>query len=336
VRGRAEERPIVFLVGAGTSDYVGRALAGLLQQQWQCEVAALPSTDLLIALEDYLLSGKNYLWLSFSRSGDSSEGVALIRTVLEKYPRIHHLLVTCNPDGKMAREFTNFEQVYCLTLDDAVNDRGLAMTSSYSNMVVAGQSLAHLDNLDEYGVTLDALCAVGEDFLNQAAIDAELLTGEGPRKICFLGTGALQAVAVESALKVLELTAGKIVSFAESFLGIRHGPLSAIDEETLVVAYLSGDERRRNYELDLLAEIQQKRLTRRIVAVSPPFADGAAIRTIRLANLPRGLPDLYRPPVDVMLGQLLGLFLSLRGNLQPDVPSPTGAISRVVTQVAIH
>jgi tagatose-6-phosphate ketose/aldose isomerase len=48
------------------------------------------------------------------------------------------------------------------------------------------------------------------------------------------------------------------------------------------------------------------------------------------------LADEYRAPVDVMLGQLLGLFCSLRLGLKPDSPSPNGAISRVVSHVNIY
>ena len=43
----SSKHPIVFLIGAGTSDYIGQALACLLQQKWQCEVQAVASTDLL-------------------------------------------------------------------------------------------------------------------------------------------------------------------------------------------------------------------------------------------------------------------------------------------------
>ena len=63
----------VLLVGAGTSDYIGRSVSALLQKEWQCPVVAVPSTDLLTNMEDYVLQDRDYLWISFSRSGDSSE-----------------------------------------------------------------------------------------------------------------------------------------------------------------------------------------------------------------------------------------------------------------------
>ncbi len=76
--------PIVYLVGAGTSDYTGRALASLLRKRWSCEVWAVPSTTLLTEFDDYHRAGREYFWISFSRSGESPEGVALLERALEK------------------------------------------------------------------------------------------------------------------------------------------------------------------------------------------------------------------------------------------------------------
>jgi tagatose-6-phosphate ketose/aldose isomerase len=327
----------VYLVGAGTSDYIGRALTSLLRREWRCEVQAVPSTDLLTDMDDYVIPGRPYLWVSFSRSGDSSEGVAVIEAALERHPEVRHLIVTCNGGGRMAREFDGRDDVFLLVLDDAVNDRGLAMTSSFSNMVVAGQCLAHVRDLAPYGRVVEELAARAEELLGAAADAAAALAAERFNKFCFLGTGALRAVAVESALKVVELTAGRVYTWSESYLGVRHGPLSAVDAETLVVGFLSGDERRRAYELDLLREVKGKGLGGRIVAVWPGAEPQSGEFDVSLSlGLPGGFDDLYRPPLDVIFGQLLGLFFSLGQGLKPDTPSPKGAISRVVAGVQIH
>lgn len=332
-------RPSVFLIGAGTSDYIGRTVATLLRRIWQCEVCAVPSTDLLTYLDDLVLAGKSYVWVSFSRSGDSSEGVALLESALDRRPEIHHIIVCCNGEGRMARTVSERGNVCQVILDDEVNDRGLAMTSSFSNMVVAGQCLAHLQDLAAYGLTLDTLIVAARKFLPAAAELAEEIVAEGFSRICFLGSGALHGVAVESALKVLELTAGRIVSFSESFLGVRHGPLSAIDDETLVVGFVSGDARRRSYELDLLRELGDKNLAKTTLVVAPAVAVDEAkgrLEDVIVLPLEIAVADYYRPPVDVFVGQLLGLFGSIELGLKPDAPSPRGAISRVVTQVKIY
>jgi tagatose-6-phosphate ketose/aldose isomerase len=326
-------------VGAGTSVYVGRAEATFRQRLWQCEVCAAPSTDLLTGLDDYLVAGKSYVWVSFSRSGDSSEGVALLELALDRHPEIHHIIVCCNGEGRMVRTVSDGANVCRAILDHEVNDRGLAMTSSFSNMVVAGQCLAHLQDLAAYGLTLKALIVAARKFLPAAAELAEQVVAEGFSKICFLGSGALHGVAVESALKVLELTAGRVVTFSESFLGVRHGPLSAVDDETLVVAFLSGDDRRRFYELDLLEEIRFKNVAKNILAITPNVRPEDEKRLAKIGTmlpLEISVADCYRPPVDVIIGQLFGLFSSIRLGLKPDDPSPRGVISRVVSRIRIY
>jgi len=332
--GAARSRPLnVLLVGAGTSDYIGKSVCALLQKEWNCNVQAVPSTDLLTNMEDHVLTDSDYLWISFSRSGDSSEGVAVLEQALAKYPHIKHFIITCNQNGKMAR-FGERAGVFSFVLDDEVNDRGLAMTSSFSNMVIVGQALAHYQTLATYGSIVENLAACASTVLPAAMSLCERLVDEEFSRVCFLGTGPLKGAAIESGLKVLELTGGRVIGLTESYLGLRHGPLSAIDRDTLVVGFLSADHRRRAFELDLLREICDKKLTEKSLAVSPNGPDSFG-ETLDF-GLPEDVSDLYLPPLFVIAGQLLGLFASLREGLRPDEPSPHGAISRVVSHVTIH
>lgn len=335
-------RPTVFLVGAGTSDYVGKALAPLLRRMWGVEAWAVPSTDLLTNLDDFIFPEVPYLWVSFSRSGESSEGLAVLETALNKYPNVRHLLVTCNQRGRMAAACESAPgRAFALALDDSANDRGLAMTSSFTNMVVAGHCLAHAFAPTEYEGPFSLLRRTGELFLQTAEEVAGAVAQENFTKACFVGSGVLRAVAEESALKVLELTAGKIQTMSESTLGLRHGPMSALDANTLFVSFGSRDPRRQNYERDLIEEVHKKRLGKLRVVVTPDSDSDSKVRLGSMAQhvLSLHAPDLhdeYRAPVDVMLAQMLGLFCSLRLGLKPDNPSPNGAISRVVSHVNIY
>jgi tagatose-6-phosphate ketose/aldose isomerase len=162
---------------------------------------------------------------------------------------------------------------------------------------------------------------------------------DGPyTRVCFVGSGSLKAVATESALKVSELSAGRIQSMSESTLGLRHGPLAALNAETLFVSFISSDSRRERYEADLLHEIGKKGVvqTRVAVAVQHSKEVEKECEHFLTPGLRVSIPDPYRPPLDVMFGQLLGLYFSIRCNLKPDVPSPSGAITRVVQNVPIH
>ena len=298
---------------------------------------AVPSTDLLTHMDEWMIPEKKYLWISFSRSGDSPEGVAVLENARRNHPDIHHLVVSCNVKGRMIRESADEPRVLGICLDDAVNDRGLAMTSSFSNMVIFGQCLAHVNDAGTYEGVLSQLVEAGRDFLPRAADSAAALAKEGIHQSLLCRFGALRAVAKESALKLVELTAGKTLTMSESVLGLRHGPMAALDQGTLFVCFLSGNRRVQPYERDLLSEIGKKRLVGCRVVVGGGEADRDSVAEHYVASSAgSGIGDDYRPAVDVIFGQLLGLFGSLQCDLRPDCPSPNGAISRVVQNVNIH
>ena len=337
VQGKLEQRPVVMLVGAGTSDYIGHALALLLREKWGCEVSACASTDLLTNLEDYVVPGRPYLWISFSRSGDSPEGVAVVKQAIQHYPEIAHLIVTCNADAQMIVEVQAAARACVIVLDDAVNDRSLAMTSSFTNMVIMGQCLAHAWSIEEYAPILDHLVSAGRKFLVTAGTEAERLASLKLPRACFLGSGSLLSVAKESALKVLEMTAGQVKTMSETILGLRHGPMAALDTETLFVAFISSEDRRQHYAADLLRELTAKQITAARVLIGPkaaqPLFAGSYDTYVAIDN---DVPDGYRPALDVLFGQMLGLYSSVAREMKPDAPSPGGVINRVVQEFRIY
>jgi tagatose-6-phosphate ketose/aldose isomerase len=328
---------IVYLVGAGTSDYTGRAISCVLRKHWECEVIAVPSTDLLTHMDEAVLPGRKYLWISFSRSGDSSEGVAVLEKARERYPDIYHIVISSNPNGRMLRDSARDPKTLAICMIDEANDRGLAMTSSFSNMVIFGQCMAHVNGIAGYEPILRKLVAAGKSLLPRAADCAASVAKQGFTKACFVGSGTLREVARESALKVLEMTAGKTLTMTESALGLRHGPMAALDDQSLFVCFLSGDKRIQGYERDLLREVGAKKIARRriVVAGGELTTDSYAEDYLAPAGV-TGIADEYRAPVDVMFGQLLGLFGSIQWKLMPDSPSPDGVITRVVEKVNIY
>jgi tagatose-6-phosphate ketose/aldose isomerase len=205
-------------------------------------------------------------------------------------------------------------------------------------MLLAGQCVAHLDDLSRFGEIVAKLSSCGEQFLPVAAETAAQITTLGCTRAVFVGSGALRGVADECSLKVVELSAGKVTTLAETPLGLRHGPMSSVDGQTVFTAFLSSEPRTRGYELDLLREIDRKRLGRLRVAVTA--GDGKDVSDLVDYKLSVGavseIPDLYRPVLDVTLGQLMGLFASMRCGLKPDQPSPSGTITRVVQPIKLY
>jgi tagatose-6-phosphate ketose/aldose isomerase len=337
VRAAIEDRPSVLLIGAGTSDYVAQALEFLLRQQWGCEVSAVASTDLLPNLDDYIVPGRRSLWISFSRSGDSPEGVAVLEQALQRYPVISHIVVTCHAEARMAALCEGVDRAYVIVLDDAVNDRSLAMTSSFTNMIIMGQCLAHAWSIASYKPHFEQLISGGEQLLSSAERQAQELAKRNFARICFVGGGPLASVAKESALKVLEMTAGRIKTMSETVLGLRHGPMAALDKETLFVCFVSGDKRRAQYARDLLREIGEKNVVAERLAVGPKSVESdLAPDCDRYLRIQVDVDDVYRPVLDVIFGQMLGLYCSVAHHLRPDSPSAEGVINRVVQKFRIY
>jgi len=222
---------------------------------------------------------------------------------------------------------------YAVLLDDAVNDRSLAMTSSFTNMVLFGQELAHLWDQESFDATLEGMTRAANFILDEGATLAHSLAQQGYRRACFVGSGALAGTTRESALKILELTAGNIQTMHETTLGLRHGPMSSLNMETLFVQFVSTGDQRRRYDLDLLNEIRAKQVVRTIVAVGQ--TDAASDYSLHCDAFDE-LDDAYRPAVDIIFSQMLGLFSSIELGLKPDTPSPDGLISRVVEKFAIY
>ncbi len=331
-------RPSVILLGAGTSDFVGRSVCQLLRKRWQCMVEVTPTTDFVTHEQSLLLDGAPYMSVSFSRSGRSPESVLALERMLARTPSMPQLIVTCDAEGSMAKRLSEPPNALCVLLDDAVNDRGLAMTSSYSNMVVAGLALAHWNDLARFEVILLAVATAWKRLATAADALAEQLANREFSKVYFLGSGALNGVARESALKLLELTAGRVNSASETFLGVRHGPLSALDGKALLVALMSSEPRVRRYELDVLREVKAKGLAAETVVIAQdPDRELQKLGSFTLdVEVPHRVADDHLAPVMVLFGQLLGLHSSLAHGLRPDAPSPDGVINRVVSGVEMH
>ena len=330
---------IVFS-GAGTSDFVGRCVQGPVTAALGTRGVACPTTDIVTHPQYAFPTDRLALMVSFARSGNSPESVAAMEAVLAERPHVRHLIITCNEQGELARRARALgDRAHCLVLHPRTNDRGLAMTSAFTSMVIAGLGLAYLDRIDEYGDLVDRLATAGETVLDIAPAVAQSLVERNPERACFLGSGALYGAAVESHLKLQELTDGNIICLCDTFLGIRHGPRAAIHDDTLVVYFLASDPSVRRYELDLIRGNREQGIGLAHLIVADRREGIADLADHVVAFDPTGkldLPDHSLPPVATIVGQLLGLFASLAHGLKPDVPSATGVIHRVVQGVTIY
>jgi tagatose-6-phosphate ketose/aldose isomerase len=309
----------IVLTGSGSSLYAAECLALKLQVSLGISAQSIASGQLLTHGKRALPPSESLLLMSLARSGDSPESYAIVRETLASQPNCRHLIVTCNQNGRLARCFTDEPRVRTLTLAPEVCDRSLVMTSSFTNMAVAGWALASLGDLPKYRQIVGEIARAGSHLLLHDTDALAAVARQPYTSAVYLASGGRLGAANECALKMLESTAGRVHTFAETYLGLRHGPMSAVHDDTLVVCLLSSDPQVRPYELDLIAELNRKRI--------------GGTRLILGSTVPR---ELLATVLDAMAGQLLAFFRCLQEGLHPDSPSSGGIINRVVEKFTTY
>jgi D-galactosamine 6-phosphate deaminase/isomerase len=322
----------VVLTGAGTSAYIGECLAPALAARLRRRIEAIATTELLSGPQLRLPAEGPTLLVSFARSGNSPESVAAVE-LAEHFlsGRVGHLVITCNPEGALALRARTLGSACVLLMPEAAHDRGFAMTSSFSAMLLAG-SLAF--RLLEPAVA-PRLARSAAELLPQAAALAGRLVARGFERVVYLGSNELRGLASEAALKLLELTDGRVVAVADSTLGFRHGPKTILNAKTLVFVLLSNDAYARSYDCDLLHELEREGRAGAVLALAGRPDGASRAETLIMPGMSEA-SDLELAPLYVLVAQSYALLQSLALGLTPDQPDPAGTVNRVVQGVTIH
>jgi tagatose-6-phosphate ketose/aldose isomerase len=328
----ADPRMRIILTGAGTSAFIGQILAPGLERTLHRRVDAIPTTDLVSNPLDHFADDVPTLLVSFARSGDSPESLAATRLADQCLHRPHHLIVTCNPSGALATDHAGRSDSLVLTMPAQADDTGFAMTSSFTCMLLTARlSLG----VGDPGIA--GLADAGEHALESFPNRAARLAGRGFDRVVYLGSGPLQGLAREAALKMLELTAGRVATWFDSPLGFRHGPKAVLNDRTLVVVFASGDAYTRRYDDDIIAELRPRLSPDGLVVVTDGAGPitGSDVPVWALSDL-HDRDDALRAAVFAVPAQLLAYEFSLALGVTPDNPFPAGQVTRVVEGVHIH
>ncbi|HEY8232475.1 MAG: SIS domain-containing protein [Burkholderiales bacterium] len=326
----------VVFTGSGSSVYAAECVAPFLQRALGVPVTAVPAGLILTHPEGCLPPNGAFLVVSLARSGDSPESRAVVDFLLEERPQARHLFITCNRDGALATSYRDRAEVRTIVLDERTDDRSLVMTSSFTNLVLAGRALAGSHEGCERRATGLARAAAG--LLRERTSEIAASARKGFGSAVYLGSGCRLGSAREAALKMLEMNAGDVWTYAESYLGLRHGPMTAIRPDTLVVAFLSSDPLVRAYERDLLSELDRKSLGagRVVLGAGVPKDVVASKQALVLDCGSAASADEDLTLLDALVGQLLAFFRCLGSGYRPDSPSADGVITRVVSGFEIH
>ncbi|CZX53530.1 SIS domain-containing protein [Enterobacter ludwigii] len=325
----------IVLTGAGTSAFIGDIISPWLASHTGKNITAVPTTDLVTNPMDYLNAAHPLLLVSFARSGNSPESVAAVELANQCVPECYHLSITCNEAGSLYQTAVNSDNAYALLMPAETHDRGFAMTSSITTMMASCLAVFAPETINSH--TFRDVADRCQTILTSLGDFSQSVFGNDPwKRIVYLGSGGLQGAARESALKVLELTTGKLAAFYDSPTGFRHGPKSLVDRETLVVVFVSSHPYTRLYDLDLLAELRRDRQAMRVVAIAAETDPVVEAGPHILLPPARTFIDMEQAFCFLMYAQVFALSQSLRVGNTPDTPSASGTVNRVVQGVVIH
>lgn len=322
----------VIFTGAGSSGFIAEMVADHLNGQWPADLRAVHSTSLLSHPETYLKPDRPTLLVSFARSGSSPESVAAVDLVRARVAQARFIDITCNAEGELARRGQNRIDTFTQLMPPASCDRGFAMTSSLSCMLLAALCMFDAAPWSQRLARLRSIASLGREALSRWEDDITALAQANYTRVIHLGSGPLEAWSREASLKLLELTAGRVAAFAHTPLGFRHGPKSLLDRNTLVVMVRSTQPVSRRYEQDLLDELRRDGLSGAVLSLGPQFENETD--TLSLAVPP--MPDAWLAPVWLSFAQRHALRRSAALGLTPDNPFPDGSVNRVVQGVTIH
>lgn len=326
----------IMLTGAGTSSFMGLSLEGVFFRRTGILCRAVATTNIVSHPQDYFDKDRVPFILSFARSGNSPESCAALELADRFSKACFHLIITCDEKGSLA-SYHSDNPVFTLVLPPQANDMGLAMTGSYSSMLLAALLMVYGKERsfceDQLAIQLEATGAVLQGEIDKLR---DIASRDFKRAV-FLGSGELYGTAEEAALKLQELTDGRVICKADTYLGFRHGPRAVIDSGTLVTYFFSRNDYARRYEMDLLRAMTQGNRALFQLGIGEKFADGDWLNEkITLSDKNDRMHEDFLPLSAIVPAQLLAFFKSLQLGLRPDAPSASGTISRVVEGVTIY
>lgn len=336
---KADKVKVVF-TGAGSSEFVGNTLCSYVNSKIDIDVVSIPTTDIVSMPEQYLDENTATILVSCARSGNSPESVAAVELADKLVKNIHHIFITCNAEGKLAQISKTGDNKFLLLMPEKTNDKGFAMTGSFSSMVVAGVLVLLRKDFEGMAARVEYVAELVERNIETILSNAEAIAALDIERIVYLGDGAVKGLAEEMSLKVLELTGGKLASFYNTFLGFRHGPKSIVNDKTAIVCMMSNNEYTRIYELDLLKEFKNEGGKKKIIVldtINDEEVKANADFYFTFADEKLGqIEDVFADLAYLVCGQLVSLVKSASLGINPDNPCPTGEVNRVVKGVIIH
>lgn len=244
---RADMAQPQIVVGCGTSYNLPMSVATAMTLRG-FRALAVPGSEWALRPRTVLADETGTVVVALSRSGESTETVEAARRSRTRGLTV--VGITCAPGSSLTRETD------VVLAADTHPDEGIVMTASASLMTL--MAFRYAGYVIPAGASRDAAQVM-------RALDEGLpRVLQGRTHFVVLGSGPLYGIAQEGALKLQEMS----ISYTQAFhpMEYRHGPISLLDERTVVVVLYSTELQAE--EEQLVREMQEKGA--RVIGIGGP------------------------------------------------------------------
>ncbi|MGB8984134.1 MAG: SIS domain-containing protein [Anaerolineales bacterium] len=301
---KADKYQQVVFTGCGSTYYLSLAAAALYQELTGRAARAVPGGELLLNSQT-ILTGQKTLLVAVSRSGTTSETVKAVGKF--KAEKRGEVVVISNYEESLSR----WADVNILI--SRGQEESVAQTRSFASMYVAATAFCarlagRTDLLDPMGKLPEAgslLIDKYEAFAKETGSNLDF------DRFYFLGSGIRYGLACEVNLKMKEMTLTHSEPF--HFLEFRHGPMSMVNQNAVVVGMLS--DANRAHEAKVLSEMEA--LGGTVAGLGESEAD---------VVFGSGIPESVHGVLYLPVLQLMAFHRSIAKGLNPDRPKNLTAV----------
>ena len=297
----------VIFTGCGSTYYLSLSAAALYQELTGRAARAVPGGELLLNSQTVLTDQKT-LMVAISRSGTTTETVKAV----EKFKRENRgdVLVISNYN-EILSGMANVNIVINKGQEESV-----AQTRSFASMFVAVSAFcARMAGRDDLIAAMAGLPKIGDRLMEKYESYAKGI-GENLDfdRFYFLGSGIRYGLACEVNLKMKEMTLTHSEPF--HFMEFRHGPMSMVNQNAVVVGMLS--EVNRIHEAKVLSEMRI--LGGTVAAFGESEAD---------VVFESNIPEIVRSVLYLPVLQLMAFYRSVKKGMNPDRPNNLTAVVKL-------
>ena len=299
----------VIFCGCGSTHYLSLWAARQCETRTGVVSRAAPSSELLLFPDSWGNGKHRKLLVAVSRSGQTTETVQALKHFLEAKAG-EAVVITCYPDSTIAKLGARIIVV------PEGQEQSVAQTRSFTNMMLAVLWLIERGIPDELPHRLgDAGRALLETHARQAE---QIGRDETIQRLFFLGSGPLYGLANEAMLKMKEVS----LSYAEAFHfhEFRHGPMSMVDSQSLVIGLLHDE----NWEQQQAVLRDMKVLGARTLGETEDHAGDPSMDEV--VAFQSGIAGEWRAPLYLPVLQLMAYERSMHKGLNPDLPANLTAV----------